>query len=525
MKRCQPIIGFLLILFGFCLLIPATVTADGGFYPVAGLPVPDLPGQRALISYRDGVQTLVVESTVNDSSHVAWILPVPSSALSVKHGTVGLIKTLGVQLSPSLKHTDSFLLIFFGVCSAALYLLCLKLALGFTIQWKTILPALLIILFFLFLLVPNLVSYRGGADTTGAILDEVRVVQSERVGNYDTVVLEAASPAALQDWLRLNGFAEMDEGAEKIIDGYIRDGWHFLVSDLAGGSGRRLQPHPLEITFTAGQAVYPMRLTAIHSGSLLLDLFIIADAGATTRDCDLETIFRDRFVTMNKKEAEAWSMGKEGFQAESIYRYGKLAIAHPDAERFMWPGCWVTRLRGKVSPRHFTTDIRFDLEKSLPLVAYRQSTRAVITSGLAYCTLIFFTGLLLLIFLRNKGAANATCRLIGLAILPGTALLLLAALVWITESVPVRNSWERNNAVPELQNALSDLFALPPASRYTDEKLVSALHGSPRGEFVNRFTGQPVIVEDSPGNFTVHRKNGAISTVFVYHHSGAKISL
>jgi hypothetical protein len=73
------------------------------------------------------------------------------------------------------------------------------------------------------------------------------------------------------------------------------------------------------------------------------------------------------------------------------------------------------------------------------------------------------------------------------------------------------------------EHIFSDLFAIPVA--YTDEELLSALHGTVEGGVKNPYTNRPIIMEASPGNFTVQRENGEIIEVFLYHRSGVEYPL
>ena len=478
MERRRSVVGFLLVFLVFHLFVPVLATADGGFFPETGLPVPDLPGQRAIISYRDGIETLMIESTVNQGSRTAWILPVPSGVISIENGSVGLIKTMGLQLSPALKHPDQLTLIFYASLMVVMFLMCL-IPIFDSFRW--IIPMTIVYFFVLMVVPPNFIVYRAGSYVSGTEMEEaVRVLQSERVGNYNTTVLQATSYAVLNKWLYERGFAEMDEKAERIIDGYIRDGWYFLVSDLAGSGGDHLQTHPLEITLAVGQPVYPMRLTAIHDGPLLLDFFIVADKGVSTRDCVLETIFRDQFMGIDKEEAEHWAMGKEGFRAKKLFRFFGATLAHPDTQRLLWPGCWITRLRGEVFPGRLRTDIHFDENGETAYQAYRFSSRAVVVKWLKQCAVLFFIGLCILLWMRKKGASDRKLRWVGLVVLPCVTFLVSSPMVLSIESVPVRNSRFDYCELNNLSSIFSDLFAIPVA--YTDEELLSALHGTVEGE-------------------------------------------
>ena len=47
------------LLLAFC----SICSADGKFMPEIGMKPPDMPIQRALVKYRDGIETLVIEAT------------------------------------------------------------------------------------------------------------------------------------------------------------------------------------------------------------------------------------------------------------------------------------------------------------------------------------------------------------------------------------------------------------------------------------------------------------------------------
>jgi len=58
------------------LLISAAAHADGIF--IGQKQIPPIPAQRALISFKDGIERLVVDSSVGgDGTELAWVIPVP----------------------------------------------------------------------------------------------------------------------------------------------------------------------------------------------------------------------------------------------------------------------------------------------------------------------------------------------------------------------------------------------------------------------------------------------------------------
>jgi hypothetical protein len=110
----------------------------------------------------------------------------------------------------------------------------------------------------------------GAAPPTGA----VDVIGRETVGGYDVARLRADDPRALDEWLGENGYS-LPEGAERILSGYVEEGWRYVAIRLAPGSDGRLKP--LRISFPAEQIVYPMRLTQLGSDPVNLTLYVLAD--------------------------------------------------------------------------------------------------------------------------------------------------------------------------------------------------------------------------------------------------------
>src|SRR3972149_2242412 len=79
--------------------------ADGKVFPpkVSAIPAV-IPDQQALISWHDGVETLVIRNRlIASGEQFAWIVPVPAPA-KVTAVTPGLMPTLEALFQPRVRH-------------------------------------------------------------------------------------------------------------------------------------------------------------------------------------------------------------------------------------------------------------------------------------------------------------------------------------------------------------------------------------------------------------------------------------
>ena len=83
-----------------CLLFVCRLSfADGCYIPEARKKLPDIPIQRALVEYREGIETLIIESTLDgEGNRFGWIIPVPNEPLRFEKISPGLLKTLSLQI-------------------------------------------------------------------------------------------------------------------------------------------------------------------------------------------------------------------------------------------------------------------------------------------------------------------------------------------------------------------------------------------------------------------------------------------
>ena len=88
------------------LVLAHAAYADGKYFRPIALDNdnPDMPSQRALLVWREGVETLVVESAVDSQSPaLAWIMPLPAAPTKIEQISPGLFPTLENASAPVVK--------------------------------------------------------------------------------------------------------------------------------------------------------------------------------------------------------------------------------------------------------------------------------------------------------------------------------------------------------------------------------------------------------------------------------------
>ncbi|MFA4985159.1 MAG: DUF2330 domain-containing protein [Candidatus Brocadiia bacterium] len=401
-----------LVAVGIILLFAAQreCGADGKFMPPLNVKSPDMPQQRAIIVYRNGVERLIIESAFQgETGEYAWILPVPSEPLEIKKASYPLFKTMfydfgrkaferkeGVFWLPALVLWILFALIpllfliaflkgkpsvftawtasaCFGISAISIlfgewpYLFPLVLSAFFFVyrdKKPTALAALTLTLVFFAstAFIPVFLEARGGGD---AGMPGIDIVAAQPIGDYDVTTLKAESADALDSWLAAGGFQTLGTDGRRIAGDYIAEKWCFVTGKLRKADKRLSAPHPIEISFAAAAPVYPMRLTALSGGPLYVDLIIVAEEAY---ECPLlQTEFTNSFRNWGKDEPSSFTEEKEwqlsSFQrkcltlATSRPRLRKV-IWHTEAPTLLWPGCFISKLSGSLTAADMAADIR-----------------------------------------------------------------------------------------------------------------------------------------------------------------------
>ncbi len=246
-----------------------SLRADGKVFSKVALADPQIPDQRALIHYENGVERLVIDTSFKGfGTNFAWVVPLPSVP-KIEPVTAGFFPTLQFLFQPVVIHD-------------APKWFWASLGLGFVLF--TVLRAkrqnksvweILVVWFFIWvfagMLLPALASAKGG----DAQIAGLKVLQREKVGVYDTVTLSSTNGSTLLSWLATNGFT-VPTNSLPVIQDYAREGWFFVASKLhlETNSSEPLKAHPLSFTFKTDRPVYPLRLTGVDNNTCKIDLYV-----------------------------------------------------------------------------------------------------------------------------------------------------------------------------------------------------------------------------------------------------------
>jgi hypothetical protein len=339
MARRGPIILAVFLLA----LLPGICRGDGKVFPVINHRA-DIPEQQALIVWRDGVETLAIETRfVGTGTDFAWVVPLPSIP-EVSPATTGLFPTLRVATEPELVSS--------GVAAAGCWFLgwvvVLLLAMRWARTWGEIGVVVIIVIACPVMLLPAFGKSRGVGVEPG-----VSVHNRQIVGAYETATVSGKDGGALTSWLSSNGFATSPE-AKPIIDDYAARGWCFVAAKLrrAESNEKPATPRPLVFTFAAAEPVYPLRLTGAGSNGLGLELYVFGSQAAAAPGLEVIRCSRVRFAG----PLDGWATRL------SEHRSDAIAINHTTLRSLALGTSVVTRLAGRLSPAQMRADLAITWE-------------------------------------------------------------------------------------------------------------------------------------------------------------------
>lgn len=332
------------LLLAIIALCPAPAAADGKVFARLEQTIA-IPDQEAMIVFDPikGEQTLLIETRfIGRGTDFAWVVPLPAGLdggpPQIFAATPGTFPTLRTLFAPSVESFGSSGALVFGYVAAVVLL---AIVIPRRAPFLHVLLYVFVVLFFgAVLFLPALAKSRGMA--LGLDDDPVQVLDRQIVGSFETATIQSRDAAALSTWLTDNGYA-IGPDAQPVIADYVRRGWLFVASRIRrdADSAATLTPHPIGFRFSTPRAVYPLALTAVGNGNLVVDLYIFGPGTASAPGFEL---VRSQPVHLLRKSAPVPAMTDA------------LLIGHPRIVELASAAPHVTRLHAELTPLQMQSD-------------------------------------------------------------------------------------------------------------------------------------------------------------------------
>lgn len=525
----RQVVWCILMFFPVCFSLLAY--GDGKAFPLPTVAAPPtIPQQRAMIVWKDGMETLAVESTFEtESKEVGWVLPLPAKPAKLETASPGMLQSMSFSLRSRIINEiwdgKSFLVPLLIICSVVS--LCSLISPRITALNMFLLIIMCVFIYSVFTVSLHMGRSGGmGVECT----DDVTVLSSEQVGNYTTSVIQTKTPEALSDWLKDNGFKTLEESDKVVVRDYITRQWVFVVAKLRKENDQPLTPHPILATFPAKAPIYPMKLTALAGGGKTrVELFVVADEQAKAKE--FQTIAADTFtpVAPNRKGYRNYMEAVP----QAYYKSGQtdLIIGNPDAQKLLWPGCVVTRLIADLSPDDMSRDVECTMKSCSPYREqfYSEVAKSKLIENIGLLGAVIVVVMLGLIFRRGREPGNRSRELmfplgalIGVFVVTGVlwaafpARKALVGIQYSSQGLYSNFGWQ----VWEIQQAVDEGKI---DETMNDEELKAAVTKAIKSEiedlFDNPYTQETMIWQRSPGNLWIHRQDGKVYLCF-YNYDG-----
>ncbi|MEZ6191960.1 MAG: DUF2330 domain-containing protein [Phycisphaerales bacterium] len=176
----------------------------------------------------------------------------------------------------------------------------------------------------------------------------VEVLQEATIGDYDVAVLSADESESLVSWLNGNGY-HVPDTIEPVAKAYIDEDWYFTAVRLRRDAVDKEESstHPLAFRFEADQPVYPMRLTAVDSEGLSVDLYVFGPERAKADGFEVAYCNQTAFPPL--PELNEWARGWQGDQ---------VPVWHPELASRVGKAPFVSKLSARLAPTQMQRDIQ-----------------------------------------------------------------------------------------------------------------------------------------------------------------------
>lgn len=366
--------------------LTALAAADGGFLPHGVEAKPTIPYQRAFLSWRDGKETLIVESVLNAPvGDYAWIVPLPSVPSKLEACTPGTLESVAQLARPEIDPVDSNFagagIVLLGYFSLAAMRTATRRRAPGESQTLRFLYIVLVATPLLLIALAIVCPVYAGLGDVGASKNDVVIHSAGDAGPYRYEVVSSGFGGGLRAWLAENGYA-MPAKAGAAIDAYVAKRWCFAAMKLRHDLPGSVAPIPVRFVFDSREPIYPMALTGATNDRLRLDLFVVADGLAMAKGLE---VWRAQPVESKRITQDA----EEAVKVNKTVRNVWLPIGHPEIAPSLWDGATLTYLRGDLSGTEIQRDLRISIG-ARPREAYSKtlySFESAFEQALAYAAL------------------------------------------------------------------------------------------------------------------------------------------
>ncbi len=506
MRHIAACVLLICALFG-AFALPAR--ADGKFFQtIAVQEEPRIPSQRAVVRYKDGKLTLVIQSTVNSASKdLGWVIPLPAVPEKMEKVEPGLRESMAFVLGPKVVDDANMGGAFIFI---VLLIIATCWALGGPLRRVVGLTLFgtLIFAIALAISIPNNLAAAQASIAGGS--NDITIATEVRIGSYDAKVLTARTPEALDAWLAQNGFASLSVAEKQAVREYIDSGWCFFTAHLARSNNGSGVPHPIRFEMTTPKPVYPMKLTTLSASEpIYLDLFIIGEQTASAPGLS-EVLCQ----TFKNEQGYDWTA------------QDKIEIGHPALEGLFWQGCTVTRLSGQWTPGAKTDDISLAWKPFTPYHQILRTKRGAISLAVSLAIWAAVASLSILMVLRRRdfgpqGHRARAAAGIMVALVPAVCVGCIAyATIPVAEGVAVKRiripyqttRWSSLMITLDEMNERGELGLYEPAL----QRIRAAIKAEPKLQIDNVFLGGPIREECSPGNYYIDKSAGDRLALYTY---------
>lgn len=461
------------------------------------------PDQRAMLHFSNGVERLVIEtSLVGDGTDFAWLVPLPSEP-RIEVVSKGFFRHLAASFEPNLvtRVSDHWVPLLAIGLVVFLVISCWRRKTPGDAMISTV--AILLGAMLALAAVPNFVRARTTASSSVSS-PSVRVLQRTTIGDYATATLASPDGRALIDWLNTNRF-HVPATVLPVVSDYAAKGWVFVAARLnrTEAARKRSDLAPLAFTFRTERAVYPLRLTGVDNGPCSVELYVFGDQRAAARGFEVEYCGQPVEEQPSHEEV-VWRHGVPREWFGQVNR-GGYRFYNEEVRRLAFPAAVTTKLTGTLRPRDMQEDAWIRWQPVREVRPTLHTAEAALTESINWAAFAGVPGFLLVFLVAPRLTAKTAGRLAAAVLILvaaggfgrlGTArLTVVSREPWISS---LSSRWWGMLAVIEHYDQERVQERRPPPKSF--DAFRQGLDDYAAESIRNIFTGRPLLHEPTPGN-------------------------